>query len=374
MDVGSAKAIAREWVEANRQDWPDLRAAHLVGGITTMPDDAPFPATKDVDVYLIFADGSPELRAEGPFLNIIAAGYGELLFEAGVKPVADYASPEVVLANPEIAHHLTVESALYDPDGLLADLRGPVTRDYARRAWVQERVAHERRGFAGAVGMLETARGMYGASGEANLFGYMTTYLVAALSVANLEPPRIGGQMLVRIRPLLEQLERLDIAEEMLALLGVQEMSRDEAERYLAQAADAFDLAVTIRKTPHPFQHKLHAHLRPYLVDSSAQMIRNGFHREALAWITPCLCSATDVILADGCEADKHRFAGNRDALLRAIGFDNPDAGERKLAQAWTLHDRVFALANDIVAGHPEIRDRSKEDAGSMPGPTASPS
>ena len=130
--------------------------------------------------------------------------------------------------------------------------------------------------------------------------------------------------MLVRIRPLLEQLERLDIAEEMLALLGVQEMSRDEAERYLAQAADAFDLAVTIRKTPHPFQHKLHAHLRPYLVDSSAQMIRNGFHREALAWITPCLCSATDVILADGFEADKHRFAGNRDALLRAIGSTIP--------------------------------------------------
>ena len=83
MDVGSAKAIAREWVEANRQDWPDLRAAHLVGGITTMPDDAPFPATKDVDVYLIFADGSPELRAEGPFLNIIGPGMASCCLRLG---------------------------------------------------------------------------------------------------------------------------------------------------------------------------------------------------------------------------------------------------------------------------------------------------
>jgi hypothetical protein len=97
MDVGSAKAIAREWIEANRQDWPDLRAAHLVGGIITMPDDAPFPATKDGDVHLFFTDGTPALRAEGFFLNIVAAEFGELLFEAGVKPVADYASPEVVL-------------------------------------------------------------------------------------------------------------------------------------------------------------------------------------------------------------------------------------------------------------------------------------
>jgi hypothetical protein len=357
MDVESARATSRDWVTTNLPDWPGLTAAHLVGGITTMPDDAPFPATRDVDVHLIFADGSPALRAEGPFLNIVAAEYGGLLFEAGVKPVADYASPELVLANPEIAHHLTVDSALYDPDGLLAGLRGPVTREYSRRAWVQERVAYERRGFAGAVGMLGMARGMYGASGEANLFGYMTTYLVAALSIANLEPPRLGGQMLVRIRPLLERLDRLDIVEGMLTLLGVQEMRQDQAELYLVQAAEAFDLAVMIRATPHPFQHKLHAHLRPYLVDSSAEMIRNRFHREALAWITPCFCSATDVILADGREEDKPRFAANRDAFLNAIGFDGPDAGERKLAQAWSLHDRVFALTNEINATHPEIRD-----------------
>jgi DNA invertase Pin-like site-specific DNA recombinase len=47
VNVAQAKQAARAWVEAHVGQWPGLRAAHLVGGITTMPDDEPFPAEKD---------------------------------------------------------------------------------------------------------------------------------------------------------------------------------------------------------------------------------------------------------------------------------------------------------------------------------------
>ena len=315
----------------------------IVGGITAMLDDAPFPATKDVDVHLVFTEGSPMLRPTGAFPNLVEVTWYGLPIEAGLKPMAEYASPETVLANPEIAHHLTVDGVLFDPSGVLADLKGPVTRDYARRQWVRARVEHERSGFAGAFGMLQMARGMYGASGEANVLGYLTTFLVAALSVANLDPPKMGGQLFVRIRPLLESIDRLDVIEEILGCLGVAEMTREQAETYLAITAEAFDLAVAIRRTPHPFQHKMHSHLRPYLIDSCPEMIDAGYHREALAWMTPCLCSATDIILVDGKRADKARFAIQRDEFLRDIGFDSPDAGARKFALAGQIHHRVFA-------------------------------
>lgn len=54
MDARQAKQTVKAWVEANLGRWPGLRAAHLVGGITTIADDAAFPAHKDADVHLIF--------------------------------------------------------------------------------------------------------------------------------------------------------------------------------------------------------------------------------------------------------------------------------------------------------------------------------
>ncbi len=171
MNVTHVKRAAQEWVEAKLADWPGLRAAHLVGGITTMPDDASFPPYKDVDLHLIFDEGSPMLRTDGPFLNIIEVEHRGLLLEAGVKPVDDYRSAEAVLANPEFAHHLTVDSLLYDPTGLLRRLQEPVRHEFPRRQWVRARVEHERTGLQGALELQAMARAMWGAAGEVNILG-----------------------------------------------------------------------------------------------------------------------------------------------------------------------------------------------------------
>lgn len=40
-DAGTARAAATGWMATNRSPWPGLRAAHLVGSITTLPDCAP---------------------------------------------------------------------------------------------------------------------------------------------------------------------------------------------------------------------------------------------------------------------------------------------------------------------------------------------
>ena len=171
MNAKQAKQAAQAWVDANLRQWPGLRAAHLVGGITTMPDDASFPTHKDVDVHLIFDEGSPALQPEGPFSGILAAHHGGVAIEAGIKSATEYGSPEAVLSNPEIAHHLTLDSVLYDPDGLLRALREPVRRDYPRRRWVLARVEHERNGLAGALALRPVVREAYGASGEVNILG-----------------------------------------------------------------------------------------------------------------------------------------------------------------------------------------------------------
>jgi hypothetical protein len=357
MNTRQARETARDWVAENLTKWPGLRAAHLTGGITTMPDDAPFPPHKDVDLHLIFDEGSPALTAGGPFQNIIETEFRGLMIEAGLKPVTLYARPEDVLSNPEIAHHLTRDSVLYDPDGLLRALEAPVRREFARSRWVRARVASEREGLCGALARTPEARSAWGASGEINLLGYSFTFAGAAIAVAGLKPPSIGGRFFVKLRGLLAEQGRLDLHEQALTALGVGAMAPEAVERWLRRGTEVFDRAVPVYRTPHPFGHKLHAYLRPYFVDSCRSMLDEGFHREAMCWIIAYVCSATDVLRADGPEARRAESAALCDALLRDLGLDRPEARAEAFARAARVHDACFALAGEIIARHPCVTD-----------------
>src|SRR5690606_14851936 len=98
------------------------------------------PGSKDLDIHLVLEAGSPLLQQMGPVPNIIDEEFKGLAIEAGPKPVNEYASAASVLANPEIAHHLTTDCILYDPAGLLTGLQPEVRRRYAEREWVEARV------------------------------------------------------------------------------------------------------------------------------------------------------------------------------------------------------------------------------------------
>src|SRR5262245_93983 len=233
MKVRQAKKTARAWVETHADDWPGLRAAHLVGGITSLPNEAPFPAAKDVDVHLIVDEASAALEKDGPGPNVLELSYGGLAIEAGVKSVVAYASAEAVLGNPEIAYHLTVDSILFDPTGWLNGLREPVRQSYSQRRWVLARLEHERRGFAGALELLRNVSATWGASGEVNILGYTTTFLAAALAVARLCPPRLGGGALIHLREHLAARDRLDLHEEILAVLGTDDVTPRRAVQLL---------------------------------------------------------------------------------------------------------------------------------------------
>lgn len=357
MNAKQAKQAARAWVHVNLSAWPGLCAAHLVGGVTTMPDETPFPAHKDVDLHLVFAEGSPALQPEGPFSGILAAHHGGVAIEAGIKSVAEYASPEAVLGNPEIAHHLTLDSVLYDPDGLLRALQDPVRRDYPRRRWVLARVEHERKGLAGALALRPVVREAYGASGEVNILGYTTSFATAALQVAAIQPPKMGSRTVLRLGEALAAHGRLDLYEEILGALGLTGIGAERVAQVVDEAAEAFDVAIDVKRTGGPFQHKLHRHLRPYLVDSCRAMLAEGHHRAALAWAIAVHLGTSDVILAGGTEDDKARFAARQAGLLSELGLDTTAARDAAYERARLVYDRVFALADQIVANHPGIVD-----------------
>ena len=115
-----------------------------------------------------------------------------------------------------------------------------------------------------------------------------------------------------------------------------------------------------VRRTPRPFlpfEHKLHAHLRPYLVDACRHMIAEGYHREALPWIGAFTTAATDLLLVDGPEDKRPMFAARRAELLREVGFDTATARAAKIEDVNRLRDRVFALATELISANPGVLD-----------------
>ena len=219
--VRDVKGLVRDWVAQQARSMPDLRAAHLTGGITALAEIDLFPAEKDVDVHLIFPEQSAILQvADMPLLEAQFAG---LAIEAGLKPLTWYRSPQAVLGNPEIAYHLTRDTILYDPAGHLLALHPEVRRRYAEPQFVQERIAWERRGQEGAFALYEQLEQTAGPVASLNIMGYTATFAAAALSVARLAPPRQGGRVFLHLRQELAQVQRLDLYEAILeALVGVE--------------------------------------------------------------------------------------------------------------------------------------------------------
>ena len=355
MNVANAKQIARAWIEENLPTWPGLRAAHLVGGITAMPDDAPFPPTKDVDIHLVFADDSPALKPGNSFQDLIEVAYDGILIEAGSKPFSDYVDAATVLANPEIAYHLTRDVALYDPSGHLAALADEVRAGYARREFVLARLEHERQGLNRAFALRQMVGAMNGPAAEWNILGYTNTFLTATMQVATLSPPKMGGRTLVNLRDQLASAGRLDLHERVLDNLGLACITVEDAERILAMAAEAFDLALDVKRTPHHFEHKLQRHLRPYFIDSCRGMIAEGYHREGTAWAGAFYAGCTDVILADAPEDLKIRYAAEQSAFIQAVGMDTQAARDARYAEVERLRDEIYALAMDLIARNPAI-------------------
>ena len=355
MNVHEVKQITSEWLTLNLAQYPGLCGAHFVGSINTMPDEAYFPAYKDVDMHLVFKDGSPALENHGPFANLLETEYRGAILEGGFIPLSSYQTPEIVLANPEIAHHLTVDSLIYDPHGWLQDLQGPVRLDYNNRKWVEARIDYERKGLEQWQGLRKYAQAMDSSGfSEFNLLGYHVSYLVALLCVATLQAPSSGYN---RMREILLEHHRLDLYDEVMAVLGLQNISSERAEDLLKEGAEAFDLAVTVRRSPHPFQHKLNPHQRGYFVDKCRSLIDAGLVDQAVGWMLAFYGSSINVILADGPDEVKPMYAARIKRLMEMLGLASPVELDERYRRMMRLDEQFFELAEEMVCDNPSIFD-----------------
>jgi hypothetical protein len=172
-----------------------------------------------------------------------------------------------------------------------------------------------------------------------------------------LQPPKMGGRSILRLGEGLAVHDRLDLYERVLAMLGLSNVAPDRVGQVIREGDDAFGLALEVVRTPGPFRHKLQPHLRPYFVESCRGMLAEGHYREALSWAVPYHLATADVILADAPESERPLFAFRQARLLKDLGLDTAEARGAAIDEARRVYDEIFALAERIVAAHPDVVD-----------------
>jgi hypothetical protein len=339
MNVGQAIANVSEWVAAQGPQMPGFRGAHLMGSILAMPHDAPLPAYRDID-FNIVCEGVPESTTHD-------VAYNGLILEYSVVDIERYRAPEAVLANPELASNLAAQSILVDPFGLLAPLHQAVAAQYARRRWVQARCDFEKQVVSQALQGLRQASSPLEALWP--LFS-AALYLSGLLAEASLRPPTHRRSMAL-MRDVLRDKGREDLHEVMLRLLGVAHMDRRQVEAYLDDCAAAFDCATAVTCTPVMFQFKFQPHIRPYIVEGAREMIIQGYHREAMFWISGFLMFANAAIQADAPATWRPIYQERVDRLVADLGLRTSADVAARAAAAGDLAVAIFGVADELVEG-----------------------
>ncbi|MFL5806960.1 MAG: hypothetical protein ACJ8CR_35180 [Roseiflexaceae bacterium] len=338
MNVKQVIEQAAAWVEQQGRQIPGFCGAHLMGSILSMPPDAPFPAHRDVDFNIV-------VREETHATETHDVAYKGLILEYSTVSIARYRSPGDVLANPELAANLAAGGILADPLGILAPLQRAVAQQYAHPRWVLARCEYEQRVVMQALeGLRHTA-----SPPEAIwLLSSMALFLAGLLAEASLRPPT-HRRCLVLLRDVLHAAGRRDLHEATLQLLGWAHLRRPEVEAYLGDCALAFDRAVAVTRTPVPFQAKLQAHVRPYIIGGAQEMIDQGYHREAMFWISGFLMFANSAIQADAPAAEKPYFQAMLDRLVAEMCLGTPAAIAARAGEAEVLAGAIGAVAGALV-------------------------
>lgn len=338
--VREITAIIADWVAEYTAVLNSFHGALLWGGITAVDEDEPFDLRRDVDVVL-FLGADDERR---PYhYEVMVQG---LMVEVGHNTWENVRDSATVLANPYHAANIATGRIVADPHGELAELVANVRRDYAKRGWVEKRVAATKEAARGSVSRL--------AGGEPDGLFIVTTSLTAILAAASLATTGYRRSLSL-LGDITSRHGRDGIYRRCVQFNGFDHLTASDVEEYLRQAARAFDYALTVKRTKSPVDFKLVPHLRPYMVDITRETLLAGDPNGAMLWVVATYVISMGAIMNDAPEPERGRFSDAYDAFKRDLGMDEQTMATR-LPLAEELLADVSQLADEIVASHPDIQ------------------
>ena len=148
---------------------------------------------------------------------------------------------------------------------------------------------------------------------------FRSLFLVAAL-----ENPTVRRRYLATRQVLLDYGHEA-VYEHLLGLLGCQNMAPRRIEQHLDNLTRTFDATVAVSKTMFPFSSDISVPARPIAIDGSRDMIRGGYHREAVFWMIATYARCHKIMAADAPTDLQKRLLPDFQMAVADLGLVSPD-------------------------------------------------
>ncbi|AZN40367.1 hypothetical protein [Paenibacillus albus] len=309
MKVGIARQAAADWVHTFASGNQGFRGAYFSGSTVEMPDDALLPEASDIDLIVVMEETEPPLKL-GKFI------YNGALLEVTYLTWNQLSSYEEVLTNYHLAGSFRMNTIISDPSGSLHELQKQVASRFADELWVRRRCEDVLSKIRNGLTQNLPASAPLGTRVNAWLFptGVMTHLLL----VAALRNPTVRRRY-AAVREVLEQQNDLEIHEELLAMLGCEQMTAERVKEHVQALAGTFDIAAAAAKTPFFFSSDITRASRHIAIDGSLELIEAGLHREAVFWIAATFVRCHQILEADA-PSELQRCLPAMNALLADLG------------------------------------------------------
>lgn len=337
--VGRARAAAAAWVRQHAGG-PGFVGAYVTGSTVGLPDDAVLPPWTDLDVMVVTDDPAKPGKISS----------GGALLEVSHLPWAALRSAEHVLESYHLAAGLRTDTILADPTGRLHRLQAAVGAHFDEPHWVRRRCVDARRRVETGLRSIAPV-----APWPAQVTGWLfpTGVTTHVLLVAALRNPTVRLRY-VAARELLIDHGLADRYDELLALLGVVDLTADRVSEHLDQLELLFDATAAVARTPYSFSADLTPAARPVAIDGSRELARTGLHREAMFWIVATFARCHTVLAADATDLQPE-FDPAFAAVLSDLGIAHPqdllaraDATRKYLPRLWDTANRLMGIIRQL--------------------------
>lgn len=336
--VADIITISRHWIQEKYGDRADFVGAHLVGSLHHMPRDTVFPSYRDIDLAIVLDSITEQ--------DIDDAEYEGLLLEAILVPKSRYTDVERMLSDAcNASIFASVDNILLDPRGELIPIAEQVSAQYSQKKWMLARrdsMLDKARKSLTALTASETPQQIAFALGELNM------YLIATLTTAHLTPLTHRRNML-QLSGLISSPREQAAFESLHRLIGSAEFNKARAEQFLDKAVSAFDYAVSVHKTPVPYDHKLAACVRPYLLDGTLEMFAEEGWRESFFWIALFLMISCAAIQADGTPEAQAKYLPYAAEVFAEMKLQTPEDIRNRIIFAQKLMNEIADLSTEII-------------------------
>ena len=340
----TAKNTAVEWILEHGCKVEGFLGAYFAGSITELQDDAILSMYSDIDIMIVIkTDTAPNKL--GKFI------YHGVMLEVTYLSWNQISSAEQVLVSHHLANSLRKDTIIADPSGCIHKLQSEVERHFLEKEWVRLRCKNICDNIENSLKQDKTS-----ISYPEQVLSWLfpTGITTHVLLLAALRNPTVRRRYLAA-REMLFQYGRAEFYPKLLNLLGCTHLTPGRVNEHLDALAKTFDAAASLAKTPFSFSTDITALARPIAINGSLELIKSGYHREAIFWITATFARCHKIFEADASEKLRQLYIPAFKNIMSDLGFHSDEDFNVRAEEVIDFLPSLWEVTEDILLRNPKI-------------------